>query len=281
MVGTWFQAARGCSAASQETKLGILGILLAVTCAGGRQGACPLVIPLLGTSYAGCLLAQRFRSPGRREQVAEQRWEEEMVLFLPLSAGGTLWHRKNNPDCSANKTTQTKQTTKQRQQKTSQKITTQKTLHSFSWKDTVCYISICPGGHLQLAQSPCFFRYCKTISCFTSDYLHWVFLHLGFEDVFISGKGVSTRVSFLRATGDPDHSCRPGEVRDLRELRSCHGREAAEQVPNLVRDPKVHAEGRLRGRGNLRPCFISCKIQLQNIYFLIKRTQIKNCFVYK
>lgn len=84
------------------------------------------------------------------------------------------------------------------------------------------------------------------MSCFTSDYLRWVF----FEDVFISGKGVSTRVLFLRATGDPDHSYCPGEVRDLRELRSRHGREAAEQVPDLVCDPKVHAEGRLRGRGN-------------------------------
>lgn len=99
--------------------------------------------------------------------------------------------------------------------------------------------------------------------------------------MFISGEGVCTDVSFLRATGDQDHSCCPGEVRDLRELRSRHGREAAEQVPDLVRDPKVHAEGRLRGRGNPHPCFIACDIQLQNIYLPIKRTQIKKCFGYK
>lgn len=85
---------------------------------------------------------------------------------------------------------------------------------------------------------------------------------------------------FLHATGHQDHSYCPGEVRDLRELRGGHGREAPEQVPDLVCDPKVHAEGRLCGRGNLCPCFIACKTQ-QNAYFLIKRTQIKKCFGYK
>lgn len=90
--------------------------------------------------------------------------------------------------------------------------------------------------------------------------------------MFISREGVCTHVLFLHATGDQDHSCRPGEVWDLRELRSCHGWEAVEQVPDLVHYPKVHAEGRLCGRGNPRPCIIACKLQLQNTHFLIKRT---------
>lgn len=135
MMGARLRAARGCSAASQNTKFGILGILLAGTCTGGQQGACSLVVLLLGTSCAGFLLAWHVRSSGRREQVVEQRWEEETVLFLPLSAGGTLQRCKNNPDHSAKepknpnkkKTTTTKKTPPKHR----------KNLRNFFWKDTI------------------------------------------------------------------------------------------------------------------------------------------------
>lgn len=72
-----------------------------------------------------------------------------------------------------------------------------------------------------------------------------------FRLCLLAGRCLCLCLYFLHATGHQDHSCCPGEVRDLRELRGGHGREAAEQVPDLVRDPKVHAEGRLCRRGNV------------------------------
>lgn len=49
-------------------------------------------------------------------------------------------------------------------------------------------------------------------------------------------------------------------------------------MPDLVCDPKVHAEGRLCGRGNLCPCFIACKIQIFSFW---QKGLIKKCFGYK
>lgn len=74
-------------------------------------GSVFLVGTLLGTSCAAFLLAQRLRSPGRRERGAEWRWGVETVLFLLLSTGWTLWCCRNVPDHSANKTKNPKQTT--------------------------------------------------------------------------------------------------------------------------------------------------------------------------
>lgn len=135
----------------QNIKLGIWGILLTRMCSEVLGGAV-----WISYSQAPAVLGFSWLSDlGPLGGEGASGWAEVggwKVLFLLWSAEGTLQCCKNEPDCSANKAKKPKTP---HPNPLESKTDNRKTVHSFSWKDTVSDLRIktscenCPGKENQ------------------------------------------------------------------------------------------------------------------------------------